>query len=76
MGTNLRETNEFLNKIVESSMDGIAICDAKGKIISANKALINICKFNKDELIGEYISILKPKDKSIKTDFSKKIKIY
>jgi PAS domain S-box-containing protein len=36
--------------------------------------LTNICKFKKDELIGEHISILKPKDKSIKTDFLKKTK--
>jgi PAS domain S-box-containing protein len=69
-----RETVEFIDKIVESSIDGIAICDAKGNIISVNKALTNICKFNKAELIGEHISILKPKDKSIKTDFLKKTK--
>jgi PAS domain S-box-containing protein len=74
MEKNHRETVEFINKIVESSMDGIAICDAKGKIISVNKALINICKFNKDELTGEYMSILKPKDESIKTNFSKEMK--
>jgi len=69
-----RETVEFIDKIIESSMDGIAICDEKGNIISINKALVKICKFNKAELIGEHISILKPKDKSIKTDFLKKTK--
>ena len=74
MEKNIKETGEFIDKIVATSMDGIAICDAKGKIISVNKALINICKFNKDELTGEYMSILKPKDESIKTNFSKKMK--
>ncbi len=74
MKKNLKEAGEFIDKIVETSMDGIAICDAKGKMISVNKPFINICKFNKDELIGEYMSILKPRDESIKTNFSKEIK--
>ena len=73
MGKNLRETIELLNNIVSTSMDGIAICDAKGKIISVNKALIDMCKFKEVELIGGYLSMLKPKDKSIKTNFLKEM---
>ena len=71
---NLRETIEFINKILESSMDGIAICDTKGNITSVNKALIDICKFKKDELIGNHISMLKPKNTYKKTNFIKETK--
>ena len=71
---NLRETIEFINKILESSMDGIAICDTKGNITSVNKALIDICKFKKDELIGNHISMLKPKNTYKKTTFIKETK--
>jgi len=73
MDKNLKETIGLLNNIVSTSMDGIAICDAKGKTISVNKALINMCKFKKVELIGGYLSMLKPKDKSIKTNFLKEM---
>jgi PAS domain S-box-containing protein len=51
----IKEGKEFLESVIESSRDGIAIVDEKGHILSVNTALINRCTFSKEELMGKHI---------------------
>lgn len=70
----INEGKDFLRNIIESSMDGIVIVDEKGYIISVNSALIKMSQFDKEQLIGEHISILTAEDKDIKENILKKTK--
>jgi PAS domain S-box-containing protein len=60
----IKKTKEFLENVIESSRDGIVITDENGNILSVNSAMENMCRFNKNELIGEHISIFAAEDKS------------
>ncbi|MEW6184589.1 MAG: PAS domain S-box protein [Thermodesulfobacteriota bacterium] len=52
----LRETKEFLENIMESSVDGIVTTDLKGKIIYMNRAMEEMLEYPKTELLGQHIS--------------------
>ncbi len=54
----LRETKEFLENIMESSVDGIVTTDLKGKITYLNRAIEEMLAYRKKELLGQHISCL------------------
>ena len=62
----LKETKEFLEKVIESTQDGILIVDEKGYILSSNTSLERMSGFDKNELIGQHASSLIVDDKEIK----------
>jgi len=68
----IRKGKDFLTNIIENSMDGIAIVDEKGYIISVNNALVKMCQLGKERLTGEHISILTVEDKTIRKNILKK----
>jgi len=52
----LRETKEFLENIMESSVDGILTTDLKGKITYQNRAMEEMIKYRREEVLGTHIS--------------------
>jgi PAS domain S-box-containing protein len=52
----LRETKEFLENIMESSVDPIVTTDLQGKITYLNRACEELFQYRKEELLGEHIS--------------------
>jgi PAS domain S-box-containing protein len=52
----LRETKEFLENIMESSVDGILTTDLKGKITYQNRAMEEIVQYPREEVLGTHIS--------------------
>ena len=54
----LRETKEFLENIMESSVDGIVTTDLKGKITYMNRALEEMFQYRREEVLGKHISQL------------------
>ena len=62
----INEAKEFLESVIENSRDGIVITDAKGHILSANSALVAMCTFSKEELIGKHSSIFTIEDRVLK----------
>jgi PAS domain S-box-containing protein len=52
----LRETKEFLENIMESSVDGILTTDLKGKITYQNRAMQEMLEYPKDEILDTHIS--------------------
>jgi PAS domain S-box-containing protein len=54
----LRETKEFLENIMESSVDVIVTTDLKGKITYINHAIEEMLRYRKDELLGKHISVI------------------
>ena len=54
----LRGTKEFLENIMESSVDGIVTTDLKGKITYANQAMLEMLEYRRKELLGNHISIV------------------
>ena len=54
----IKEGKAFLESVIESSRDGIAITDEKGTILSVNSVLTEMSIFSKEELMGKHISIL------------------
>lgn len=56
----LKETQNFLNNIIESSLDCIEVADSTGKITRINKSLLNLLGLQKEEIIGKYAYDFKP----------------
>jgi diguanylate cyclase (GGDEF)-like protein/PAS domain S-box-containing protein len=52
---------ELMEKVYESTMEGIVITDIDGTIISVNPAFSSITQFNADEVLGKPISVLRSK---------------
>lgn len=53
MAEELRQTTDFLERLIDSSVDAIISADMKGNIILFNKAAEAICGFKADEVIGK-----------------------
>jgi PAS domain S-box-containing protein len=62
----IKEGKEFLESVIESSRDGIAIVDEKGYILSVNTALVKMSIFSKEELLGKHASTLTIEDKELR----------
>jgi len=52
----LRETKDFLENIMESSVDGIITTDLKGKITYMNRAMEETIQYKREEVLGTHIS--------------------
>jgi PAS domain S-box-containing protein len=52
----LQETKEFLENIMESSVDGIVTTDLKGKVTYLNRAMEEILQYRREEVFGRHIS--------------------
>jgi PAS domain S-box-containing protein len=52
----LRNTKDFLENIMESSVDGIMTTDLKGKITYMNRALEDMIQHKRDEVLGTHVS--------------------
>ena len=53
MERELKEANEFLTNLIESSVDGIIVTDTKGNILIFNKGAENILGYNAEEVVGK-----------------------
>ncbi|MBL7175040.1 MAG: Cache 3/Cache 2 fusion domain-containing protein [Desulfobacteraceae bacterium] len=52
----LRETKEFLENIMESSVDGIVTTNLKGEITYLNRAMEELLRYPREEVLGTHIS--------------------
>lgn len=52
----LRETKEFLENIMESSVDGILTTDLKGRLTYTNRAMEEMLRSRREEVLGTHIS--------------------
>jgi PAS domain S-box-containing protein len=50
----LKENSEFIENVMETSVDGIIITDATAKILRVNQATLEILGYSKDEIVGRY----------------------
>ncbi len=57
MKKELMETNEFLKKIIDSSVNGIVATDMKGNILIFNKGAENILGYKAEEVLGGKMNI-------------------
>ncbi len=53
MEDRIRQTNEFLTSLIESSYDGIIAADMKGTIIIFNKGAENLLGYKSEDVIGK-----------------------
>jgi len=53
MERELKEANEFLSKLIESSVDGIIVTNMKGNILIFNKGAENILGYKAEEVAGK-----------------------
>jgi len=53
MERELKEANEFLMNLIESSVDGIIVTDMKGNILIFNKGAENILGYKAEEVVGK-----------------------
>lgn len=56
------EMMKRLDAIIDSSYDGLWICDHEGKVIRINKASEKINGIKADEVLGKKMGILSEKD--------------
>jgi PAS domain S-box-containing protein len=52
----LRETKEFLENIMESSVDGILTTDLKGRLTYTNRAMEEMLRCRREHVLGSHIS--------------------
>jgi len=53
MEKELRDTNQFLMRLIESSVDGIIAADTEGKVLIFNKGAENILGYKAEEVVGK-----------------------
>jgi two-component system NtrC family sensor kinase len=53
MERELKEANEFLSKLIESTVDGIIVTNMKGDIFIFNKGAENILGYKAEEVVGK-----------------------
>ena len=53
MERELKEANEFLSKLIESTVDGIIVTNMKGDILMFNKGAENILGYKAEEVVGK-----------------------
>ena len=53
MERELKEANEFLMKLIESSVDGIIVTDMKGDILLFNQGAENLLGYKSEEVVGD-----------------------
>jgi two-component system NtrC family sensor kinase len=53
MERELKEANEFLSKLIESTVDGIIVTNMKGDILIFNKGAENILGYKAEEVVGK-----------------------
>jgi PAS domain S-box-containing protein len=68
----LNETRNFLESVIESSMDSILVCDPQGTILSVNTAVETLSGYRREELTGQHVSFLVPKDKRVREELLEK----
>lgn len=56
----IRKTSDFLDNVIENSLDPIVIGDSLGNITRINKAFIKLVGFNQEELTGKHLAELVP----------------
>ena len=58
----IKETRDFLENVINNSVDGIMIVDPQGNLLRTNKALEKMIGYTEEELIGKHISELNCKE--------------
>ncbi len=53
MEKELREANEFLTRLIESSVDGIIVADTDGKVLIFNRGAENMLGYKAEEVVGK-----------------------
>ena len=53
MEKELREANEFLTRLIESSVDGIIVADMDGNVLIFNKGAENLLGYRAEEVLGK-----------------------
>ncbi|HSD16663.1 MAG TPA: response regulator [Thermomonas sp.] len=56
----LRETEAWFRSIIESAPDGMLVCDARGRVILANKQIASMFGYAEGALLGQPIEALVP----------------
>jgi len=54
----LRKTKDYLNNIIESSLDGIVVSDNRGYITRVNESFLKLIDFEEEEIIGKHMAEL------------------
>jgi len=61
----LRETKDFLDNIIDSSLDSIIITDAKGCITRTNRSFLQVLDCEEETISGKYMGELSPQKEGI-----------
>ena len=56
----LRKTKDHLDKLIESSLDGIAVSDYLGYLTKVNKSFLELIGFEEKEVLGKHITEFTP----------------
>jgi PAS domain S-box-containing protein len=71
----LEKSQELFKSVFESANDVIVTADSEGKISDINNAGLTLFAYSRNEIIGQYMSVLAPKDLLIEQEeFIKKVK--
>jgi len=61
----LRKTRDYLDNLIESSLDCIVVSDSAGYITRVNRAFLKLLDYEKEEVIGEMLTKFSPSKEGI-----------
>jgi len=61
----LRRAKEYLDNVIESSLDSIIITDRKGYVTRANKAFLELLDCEEEKIIGKHMSEFSPTEEGV-----------
>ena len=59
----LKETKDYLDNIIENSLDGIIIGDSTGNIVRVNDSLLKLLGYQREEIVGKHVMELSISEK-------------
>jgi PAS domain-containing protein len=61
----LRKTKDYLDNVIESSLDAILVSDNMGYLTRVNSSFLKLIGYNEEELIGKHVSEFTPYEEGV-----------
>jgi signal transduction histidine kinase len=61
----LKKTKDYLDNVIESSLEGIVVSDSMGYLTRVNNSFLKLIGYNEEEILGKHISEFTPYEEGV-----------